>query len=101
MFPGLSNIFEFRYNLDVPDKTLNHLILEWKLAVMNEGLIDEPAFKTQFNSIQRKNMICQSYQWMSGIRKMVLKESAKTVNRIENSLSTIRYANEAYEAFIK
>lgn len=42
-----------RYNMDVPDKTPDHSILEWKLAVMNKRPNDEPAFETQFKGNKR------------------------------------------------
>ncbi|VDI24173.1 Hypothetical predicted protein [Mytilus galloprovincialis] len=86
-----------RYNMDVPDKTPDHSILEWKLAVMNKGPNDEPAFKTQFKEIKRYDMSKLTTEFLNS--EDCVKRISETVNRIENELSSNRCINEAYGSF--
>ncbi|CAC5398782.1 unnamed protein product [Mytilus coruscus] len=69
-----------RYNMDVPDKTSDHSILEWKLAVMNEGPNDEPAFETQFKGNKRYDTSKLSTEFLNS--EDCVKRISETVNRI-------------------
>ncbi|CAC5400383.1 CYP49A [Mytilus coruscus] len=83
--------------MDVPDKTPDHSILEWKLAVMNEGPNDEPAFETQFKGNKRYDTSKLTTEFLNS--EDCVKRISETVNRIENELSPNRCINEAYGAF--
>ncbi|VDH94851.1 Hypothetical predicted protein [Mytilus galloprovincialis] len=86
-----------RYNMDVPDKTPDHSILEWKLAVMNKGPNDEPAFETQFKGNKRYDTSRLTTEFLNS--EDCVKRISETVNRIENELSSNRCINEAYGSF--